>query len=226
MSNIVDSLRRVPIFADLSNEDLTKVAGLVSIRNYKKNMIIFMEGEPGEGLYFVKTGRVKIAKSTPDGREQILHFLQDGDIFAEVVLFDGGAYPATAEVLEDARVGIIRNRDLDGLIKENPDIALSLLKVMARKLRLAQATIKELALKDTFGRVVGILLKLAREYGAKTPEGTMIHLPLSRQELANYAGTTRETVTRILGDLKKSKAISIDKQKICIINEEKLKSWL
>ncbi|MDA8234908.1 MAG: Crp/Fnr family transcriptional regulator [Clostridia bacterium] len=226
MDNILSSLKTIPLFIDLKEEELSKIAGLVKIRNYKKNMIIFMEGEPGDGLHFVKSGRVKIAKSSEDGREQILHFLQEGDIFAEVVLFDGGPYPATAEVLEDAQIGIIRNQDLDKLIKENSDIALRLLKVMAKKLRLAQMAIKELALRDTFGRVVGILLKLVREYGEPGPEGTVIRLPLSRQELANYVGTTRETVTRILGDLKKSKVITIDKQTICVIDEAKLKSWL
>ncbi|MHB8171290.1 MAG: Crp/Fnr family transcriptional regulator [Thermincolia bacterium] len=226
MDNIISSLKKIPLFVELKEEELAKISNLVRIRNYKKNMIVFMEGEPGVGLHFIKSGRVKIAKISADGREQILHFLQEGDIFAEVVLFDGGPYPATAEVIEDSQIGIIRNKDLDGLIRENSEIALGLLKVMAKKLRLAQVTIKELALKDTFGRVVGILIKLAREYGEASGEGTIIRLPLSRQELANYAGTTRETVTRILGDLKKNKAINIDKQIICIVDEAKLKSWL
>lgn len=226
MEEIIEHLRCVPFFSGLNDEDLKRIFELAIIRKYRKNMIIFMEGEPGEALYFIRQGKVKIYKTTADGREQILHILQDGDIFAEVVLFDSGPYPASAEVMEDAQIGLIRNNDVEELVKSCPDLALKILRVMSKRLRTAQGHIRDLALKDTISRVASMLVKLAQEHGQKNEKGILINLSLSRQELANYVGTTRETVTRILSDFKKSKVIEIDKQSIMIINLPKLESWV
>lgn len=214
------------MFFDLAEEDLQMLSEIILTRKYRKGMIIFMEGEPGDGLYFIKSGRVKISKMTDDGREQILHFLQQGDIFAEVTLFDGGSFPATAEVLEDALIGIIRNQDINRLLKNYPDLAIRLLQIMSKKLRRAQMQVRDLALKDTYARAVGMLYKLAKEYGEPCGEGIRITISLSRQELANSIGTSRETVTRILSDLKKNKIIDLDKQEIIVLNEKKLKEWM
>jgi len=214
------------MFFDLTDEDLNMISEIILTRKYRKGMIIFMEGEPGDGLYFIKEGRVKISKMTSDGREQILHLLKQGDVFAEVTLFDGGPFPATSEVLEDSVIGIIRNQDIDRLIKNYPDLAVRLLKIMSKKLRMAQIQIRDLALKDTYGRMVGMLLKLGNEYGEKCEQGLRITIPLGRQELANMIGTSRETVTRILSDFKKSKVIELDKQEIIITNEKKMKEWI
>jgi len=219
-------LAKISLFRDLPEEDLQVISGLARVRNYKKNMIIFMEGEPGEALYFIISGKVKIFKMTEDGREQILHILQDGDVFAEVVLIDRGPYPATAEIIEAGQIGMLMNDDLENLLRKNADISLKLLKIMSKRLRLAQIQVRDLALKDTYGRLASMLLMLAKDHGEETGCGIKIDLPLSRQELANLIGTTRETVTRILGDFKKFKCIELDKQAIIIINEAKLKTWL
>ncbi|MHB9093201.1 MAG: Crp/Fnr family transcriptional regulator, partial [Eubacteriales bacterium] len=168
----------------------------------------------------------KISKATEDGREQILHILQPGDVFAEVVLIDRGPYPATAEVIETGQIGLLMNNDVEDLIRSNAEIALKLLRILSRRLRLAQTQVRDLALKDTYGRLAGMLLILGKEHGAETIDGVKIDLPLSRQELANLIGTTRETVTRVLGDFKKYKCIDLEKQAIIIIDENKLKTWL
>lgn len=226
MNDYSEYLRKIPLFADLTDEELQTVGQLARVRNYKKNMLIFMEKEPGEALYFVVSGKVKISKATADGREQILHILQPGDVFAEVVLIDRGTYPATAEVIEAGQIGMLMNDDVENLIRSNAEIALKLLRLVSKRLRLAQAQIRDLALKDTYGRLAGMLLILAKEHGEDSAAGVKIDLPLSRQEFANLIGTTRETVTRILGDFKKYKCIELDKQAIIITNEEKLKTWL
>lgn len=226
MKEYSEYLAKIPIFQDLSAEELDQIGQLARVRNYKKNMIVFMEGEPGEALYFVISGKVKISKTTADGREQILHILQHGDVFAEVVLIDGGPYPATSEVIESGQVGMLLNDDVENLIRSNPEIALKLLRLMSKRLRMAQRQVRDLALKDTYGRLAAMLLMLGKEHGEETTEGIKIDLPLSRQELANLIGTTRETVTRILGDFKKYKCLNLDKQVIIIIDQEKLKTWL
>jgi len=226
MKEYSEYLAKIPMFQDLATEEMNQIGQLARVRNYKKNMIVFIEGEPGEALYFVISGKVKISKTTADGREQILHILQPGDVFAEVVLFDGGPYPATSEVIESGQIGMLLNDDVENLIRSNSEIALKLLKLMSKRLRMAQRQVRDLALKDTYGRLAAMLLMLGKEHGEETTEGIKIDLPLSRQELANLIGTTRETVTRVLGDFKKYKCLDLDKQAIIIINQEKLKTWL
>ncbi|MBZ4654315.1 MAG: transcriptional regulator, Crp/Fnr family [Peptococcaceae bacterium] len=220
--NDLDYIKKVPIFAELSEEELEMVAKLVKTRKYRKNMFIFTEGEPGEAVYFVKTGKVKISKMVEDGREHVLNIMQEGDIFGEVVLFNGGNYPATSEVIEDAEVGILRNEDLENLMRQNVDIAIDMLKIMSRRLKNASSQIRDLALKDALSRTAGLLLKLSEAFGTETEEGVVINLSLSRQELANMVGLTRETVTRVLSDLKRTKVIETDKNQITILNKRKL----
>lgn len=222
-------LRRLPLFAGLSEEALNELAKLVRVRNYKKDMLIFLEGEPGEGLHFVQQGKVKIYKMASDGKEQILHFRQPGDIFAEVTLFDGGPYPASAETIEESQIGIIRNADLYQWLEHHPSLTVQLLKDMAKKLREAQQRLVELVQKDTYGRVASTLLRLAESFGSECAvckESTVINLYLDRQELANYAGTSRETATRILQDLAKSGIIKLEGKKITILKQKELERWL
>lgn len=219
-------LQKVPVFHGLGHEELNQINKLVRERKYRKNMIIFVEGEPGEALYILKNGKVKISKATPDGREQILHILQAGDIFAEVVLFDGGPYPATAEALEESVIGFIKNSDMEELIKTNPDIGIKIMRIMNRRLNSAQRLIRDLALKDTFSRLASTLMVLAKDHGEQTTKGTKITVALSRQELANLVGTSRETVTRALSDLKKQHIIHLEKQYITLLDEEELLSMM
>lgn len=226
MGSDLELIRKIAIFSDLSDEELALIDNVIVRLNYKKRGTIFMEGQPGVGVYFVYSGQVKIFKVSEDGREQILHFRKAGDIFGEVVLFDGGAYPASAEALVDAQVGVIRNQDLENLLMKHPSMAVKLLKLMAKKLRRAQMKVHEITTQDTLRRVIRKLIRLARVYGEKTEQGVKINLELNRQDLASYVGTTRETVTRILSDLKKTGAIGLDAKSITIIDLDKLKSWL
>ncbi|MHB1125960.1 MAG: Crp/Fnr family transcriptional regulator [Bacillota bacterium] len=226
MAGEVDYLKRITIFNELADEEMEKVASIVLTRRYKKGMIIFMEGEPGDGLYFVKAGRVKVAKILEDGREKTLHYLQEGDIFAEVLLFDPeGEFPATAEAVEDSVIGIVRNQEIENLLQSNPQITLKILHYMSRRLRQAQQHVRDLAFKDTYGRLAVTLLRLAQEYGQPGAEGTVINISLSQQELANLIGSSRETVARILGDFRKEGSLKMEKQIITILNEKKLTRW-
>ncbi|WP_027718407.1 Crp/Fnr family transcriptional regulator [Desulfovirgula thermocuniculi] len=221
----VEQLRHIHLFAGLPTDQLAEIAALVRERKYRRGHIIFMEGEPGEAVFFLKSGRVKIFKQDEEGREQILHYINPGEVFAEVVLFDGGEYPACAEVVEDAQVGFIKNEDLNALLLQKPAIALSLLKIMARRLRASQKQIMELALKDTTRRLASLLLELALEHGTPEEGGLRIGVHLTHQELASMIGTTRETVNRILGEFRRDKAISVTRQGI-VVHKERLKTWL
>lgn len=220
-----DYLRQISIFSELKDEFLEKVHSISVFRRYSKGKIIIMEGEPGEAFFYIRTGLIKISKVSKDGREHILHILNEGHIFAEVTLFSKTVYPATAEVIEDSEIGVIRNADLEKVIMENPDLALQLIRYLNKRLVEAHMKIRNLALYDTYGRTVQALLKLAEDYGKKTSGGIELDLGISRQELANIVGTTRETVIRVLAALKKERCIDIDKNSITILDIEKIKQW-
>jgi CRP/FNR family transcriptional regulator len=226
LSDYFAYLRKIPLFSYLDDQQLAEVDRLIMERTYQRGRIIFVEGEPGEAVFFLKSGRVKISKQAEDGREQILHFIHPGEVFAEVVLFDGGPYPATAEVVEDAKIGLIRNSDMERITLDNPGIALGMLKIMARRLRLAQKQINELALMDTSRRMASTLLYLAAEQGVPCEGGMAIEMSLTNQDLANMIGTSRETANRILSDLRRQKAIKVDRKQIVITDMKRLKSWL
>ncbi len=223
---ITSCLRRLPFFTGLGEEELQAVGDMMITRRYKKQMIIFMEGEPGEGLYIVISGKVKLFKLLDDGREKTLHFMQPGDIFAEVLLFDGGPYPATAQAMEDAEVGLIRHHDMEVLLRRNPDITLKILRVMSKRLRQAQLHVRDLAYMDVYARLGETLWHLTKEHGKDTERGYLIDIPLSQQELANLVGASRETVARILSEWKRAGEIDVSRQRITVRNPERLRRWV
>ncbi|KAB3530273.1 Crp/Fnr family transcriptional regulator [Alkaliphilus serpentinus] len=226
MKTTIEILKKIPAFTTLSDNSLEMIKAITIERNYRRGAIIFMEGDPGEGFYFIKSGKVKIFKTAPDGRELIYALLGEGDIFAEVTLFNDMNYPASAEVLEDTSLGMIRNADLEKLIMDHSDIALRIIKVLSKKLFTSQQKVKELALGDTYMRTAQVLLKLIREHGEESAGGLELKLGLSRQELANMIGTARETVSRALSQFKKEGSIDISGKRIVIKDIEKLRSWI
>lgn len=218
-------LRKIPVFSNLTEKELEIIHSISIVRNYDKGRIIFMEGEPGEAFFYVKSGLVKIFKLSADGREHILHILGAGHLFAEVTLFSNLAYPATAEIMEPSEIGMIRNSDLEKVIGENADLALQLIKYLNSRLMEAQNKVRNLALFDTYARTAQAVIKLSEEHGKKVTGGIELDLNLSRQELANMVGTTRETCIRALMAFKKEKSIDIDKNIITIIDRDKLSEW-
>ncbi|HEX3014811.1 MAG TPA: Crp/Fnr family transcriptional regulator [Desulfobacteria bacterium] len=219
-------LHKIPVFAELLEDQLLRLSKVIIERRYPKHHIIFQEGEPGASFFFLKSGKVRLFKTTAEGKEQILAFRSPGEIFAEVVLFDGGPYPATAEVVEDAQVCLIRNRDLERIIIDHVDIAVSLLKIMSSRLRQAQTALKDIALKDVYGRLAATLLKLAAEYGTSLTGGTKITLNLTHQDLANMIGATRESVNRVMSEWRKEGILTAQRGEITILNPQLLKTRL
>ncbi|MHB8157035.1 MAG: Crp/Fnr family transcriptional regulator [Desulfocucumaceae bacterium] len=226
MPGYIECLKTIGLFTYLSEDQLAEVDSLVMERTYQKGRIIFVEDEPGEAVFFLREGRVKISKQADDGREQILHFIHPGEMFAEVVLFDGGDYPATAEAVEDSRIGMIKNSDMERITLENSGIALGILKIMSRRLRMAQKQINDLALMDTSRRMASTLLFLVAEQGVPGECGIVIDMSLTNQDLANMIGTSRETANRILSDMRRQKALQVNNRQIIITDMKKLKSWL
>lgn len=220
-------LQTIPLFTSLSQEDLQRIAALASERYYPKDSIIFFEGEPGEAFFFLKSGRVKISKISPEGAEQILKLLEPGTVFAEVVLFTDESYPATARVMDDAKVGMIRKKDFEQLIMGHPELAIRLLKLLNARLREAQIKVKEMGLLDTHSRTASLLLRLAETYGVEDADGVIhFELNLNRQDLASMIGTTRETVTRVFSKFRKMGIIDLKGDEVIILEREELEAWI
>lgn len=219
-------IKHFTFFSDLQEEDLESISNITIERNYKKNMIVFMEGEPGDAFYYIKSGKVKIFRTYEDGKEHIINIFSDGDVFGEATLFNNISYPASASIYEDSVIGIIRNSDLEALIQKNTELSLKIIKVLAKKLVFAQQKIKDLAFNDVFARTASQILKLAIDYGRKADRGVIIDIELSRQELADMVGTSRETVSRAISKFKKEKSVAEEKDKLILLNPEKLKTWI
>lgn len=218
-------LRAIGLFESFSDDDLNRLSQITFVRRYRKHMTIFAEGEPGEAFFFISRGRVKIYKLAADGREHILEVFEAGDAFGLVVVFDHGAYPASAETMEDTVVGLIRVADFDRLMEESPALVRQLLREVSVRLREARARVQDMALRTVHGRLASVLLDLAREKGRPTPRGTLVPIGLTHQELGGLVGASRETITRVLSEFRKHKAIEDDKEGLLIISEEKLRGW-
>ena len=210
------------LFSGLATEEISEIRNIILTGKYEKGKILFIEGESGEAVYFVKKGKIKIYKSDIEGREYILHIFGPGQIFAEAVLLEGGPYPASAVAVEDSVVGMIKNRDLEDLLKKNTEIALKIIKIMSHRLRESQDKIKNLVFKDTYARTACALHRMSLEHGTKTAKGIEVQLPITRAELGAIVGTSRETVTRMLSEMHRKGIINMDRQKITVLNETEL----
>jgi CRP/FNR family transcriptional regulator len=225
MSNI-DYVKKLSIFSEIEDEYAEKIANLIIERKYKKNKIVFMEGEAAEAVYFVKNGKIKISKNTSDGKEHIIHIMIDGEVFAEACLFGMSPYPANAEAIEDSEVYMIKNSDLEKLLESSPKTAIQIIKVMSKRLNLVSSQIENLALRDAYGRTASLIIQLFKNDGKAAENGVVLKTNLSRQDMGNMVGLTRETLTRALTRLKNDRAIDIDRDEIKVLDLDKLKSWI
>jgi len=213
----ISDLRKVSVFQELSQVQLQMLYDLVTLRSFQAGEIIFTQGQQGDAIFFVVGGRVKIMVTSPDGREKIIKVMEPGQVFGEVVLFDGGPYPATAQALDECQVGVLRNADVYALLRQNSELAISLLQLLARRLKMAQRQLHDLALKDVFTRVTQLVCELAESEGTVLPCGSVqLNLRLTREELAQLVGTSRETLTRVLSELRQMGLLNVERNLVLI----------
>ena len=223
MLNNIEFLANVPIFSDLNEETLQKIAKSGVIQTYKKNTIILSEAETGSALFVIAEGKVKISRSSNDDKEVILAILNESDFFGEMSLLDGMSRSATVTAVDDSKLFIIQRAEFLDLLTRYPDVSVALLTELTKRLRAASMKIKALSLKDAEGKVATVLLQLADDVG-KIRQGVVEidHLPF-QQELANMAGTSRETISRTLHSFAKKGLVELDGSRLRIINYEKFK---
>jgi len=192
-----DFLTKTPLFQGLPETQIDKLTRIVTEHSFAGGQVIFTEGDKADGFYIVVSGRVKIYKLSPEGKEQILHVFGPGEPFAEVAMFSGGTLPAHAEAIKESKVIFIPRKAFVALIQQDPSIAMNMFGTLSIRLKLFTSLIEDLSLKEVPQRLAAHLLYLANE--KKDPEH--VELTISKGQLASLLGTIPETLSRILGKM-------------------------
>ncbi|HET8656839.1 MAG TPA: Crp/Fnr family transcriptional regulator [Longimicrobiaceae bacterium] len=201
MTSTTQLLKDLPLFARLGEAALAAVAERTVVRSFPENAVLFRRGEPCQGLYVVIEGRIRVYRASRDGREQVLHTQGPGQPLAEVPLFDGGAYPASARAVADSRVLFLPLGEFQWLYRNHPEIADSVIRELGRRLRKMVGLVEKISLKDVAARVAASLLEYAGGAG-DLRDGVGFVLPRTQEELAAELATTRESVARALARLR------------------------
>ncbi len=211
-------LRDVPLFTQLRESDMERIAQAAHTRTYAKNSIIAFEDRPGEALYVVLSGQVKIVLTAEDGREVILSTRSKGDFFGEMSLIDDQPLSANVIAMEDSELLILHREDFQRCLEELPMVAFGLLRAFCKRLRQADSKISSLVLQDVPARVAGLLLEMADQN-----DGVNISQQLTHHLIAQMVGSSRETVSRAMGDLTTQGLIEVSRQSATIPNRRKVR---
>jgi CRP/FNR family transcriptional regulator len=219
MPSLADFLRSVPYFTGLSVKEIDQIRNQVLERSFAKGKVLFLEGEPCRGLYLVKSGRIRVFKSSLEGREQVLLIAGAGDSFNDVPVFDGGPNPASASALEPSTVYLIPKETLLSLIADCP-AALAIINLFAARLRHLTMVVEDLSFRSVLSRLAKMILDLAVAEGGPSP------IPLTQGEMAAMVGSVRDVIGRALKALEKTGAIKIEGQRILVTDQDKLRGMI
>lgn len=224
-THLIDLLKRMPLFAELSEDALARLAKRCVTRTVPAGTVLFATGAECRGLYMVETGRVRIYRTDPDGREQVLHVEGPGRTVAELPLFDGGTYPASAVTIEDSRLVFLPRDDFEYLYRTEPDIAHAIIRALGRRLRHLVHLTETLAFRDVAARLALLLAEYANREGTPTPAGIEVKLDRTQEELALEIGTARESVSRAMKALRRKGLIkSAGHQRLLIPDVARLRA--
>lgn len=206
-------LASIPLLSGLDRAELARFADMTRERSYPKGSVILFEDDPGDSLFLVKNGRVKVVLIGEDGREVILGILTVGDHFGELSLIDGHPRSAHVIAMDDAQLIVLRREDFRRRVEESPRVAWALLVEISRRLRRADEQIGSLVLLDVDGRIARLLLDASAESGSATIEKRLTH-----QTIAQMIGASRETVSRAMREFQDNGLISVQRRQISIAN--------
>jgi len=215
-------LRRVPLFAGMADDDWSALAPRLTTVQISKGNVVFHEGDPGDCLFVVLEGKVKISRTAPDGRENLLAILGPGDLLGELSLFDAIDRTATATALTQLRLSQLDDIDFHAYISDRPAVATELLRVLARRLRDTNAAMADLVFTDVPGRVAKALLSLADRFGEETSDGVRVSHDLTQEELAQLVGASRETVNKALSDFATRGWLRLEGKSVLLLDRPRL----
>ena len=221
--NATAYLKQVSLFAGLTDEEARELMAMARRRTFRNGEVIFHRDDPGQVLYVIKEGKVKICLISPDGQEIVLSVFGKGDCFGEFAVLDGLSRSADAVAIEKVECYTLQRSDFHSAILKNPKIAIQVLEVLTKRLRSIDQMVEDLIFLDVYGRVAKKLLDLAETHGEKVEDGTRINVRLTQQELASMVGASRESVNKVMGYFTDKNFISTDKHRITLHRLTELK---
>ena len=215
-------LHQSPLFASLDQEGASALRELLTEQVVTKGDVLFYEGEPGDHLFLILEGKVKLGHASTDGRESLMAVLGPGEMFGELSLFDPGLRTSTATALTETRALRLSNAQLMPWLAGRPEVAASLLQALARRLRRTNEAMGDLVFSDVPGRVAKALMELGEKFGTLTPNGLLVTHDLTQEELAQLVGASRETVNKALADFAQRGWITLESRQVLILDVERL----
>jgi CRP/FNR family transcriptional regulator, cyclic AMP receptor protein len=217
-----DALRKAGLFQGVDVNDVEAISTEFEVMEVSRGQVLFHEGEPGDSLYIVLSGKVKLGRRASDGRENLVAVMGPSDQFGELSLFDPGPRTATAVVVTDGRVARLPKAALQKWVEERPQIAMQLLRVVARRLRRTNTMLADLIFVDVPGRVAKQLLQLAQRFGSVEGGQLRVTHDLTQEELAQLVGASRETVNKALADFAGRGWLRLEGKSVVILDRERL----
>lgn len=220
--DVTDTLRRVPLFAELSDHQLGAIAERATRKRYERDSIVFSEGDLCQELLIVEAGSVKLLKSAANGRQQLMGIERTGNTLAEVPVFDAGRYTVTALVIEPTLLLRLDAEHFRKVCLQQPEVAVKVIKVLGHRLRHVERLVEELSFSTVRGRLIVHLLRIAEECGNHDGASVNFELKENNEELAARIGTVRELISRNLGRLHGDGLIEMRRRMVRIPNVQKL----
>lgn len=215
-------LKHCDLFERLSPEDVARVEARSKVRSFKRGDLIYLPNDSGNSLLLLTAGRVKIYHITGEGKEALLAIIDPGEIFGELAVFDGGQREEFAQTMEASKLILIPNDEIQRLMETCPEVSIRVTKLMGLRRKRVERRLKSLLFRSNRERLIHLLIELVEKYGRQTPDGVQIGIKLSHQELASIIGSTRETVTVILGELQQENAVIVKRRQIILRNADQL----
>jgi CRP/FNR family transcriptional regulator len=219
----LDVVRRAPLFKALDDEAASALQSEMSRSHMERGDVLFHEGDRGDTLYVIAEGKIKLGRTSPDGRENLVAILGPGEMFGELSLFDPGPRTMTATAVAETQLLGLGNDSLTAILTGRPEVSKTLLAALAQRLRRTNAHLADLVFTDVPGRVAKALLDLSERFGRPVEGGIMVSHDLTQEELAQLVGASRETVNKALADFATRGWLRLEARAVLILDVERLK---
>jgi CRP/FNR family transcriptional regulator, cyclic AMP receptor protein len=218
-----DVLRQAPLFSALDDEAASALRASMSEIKIRRGEVLFREGDSGDRLFVVSDGKVKLGRTSSDGRENLLAILGPGQMFGELSLFDPGPRSATVTAVTDVSMLVLSHDEMVRWLSGRPEVARGLLSQLAGRLRKANDVVADLVFSDVPGRVAKALLDLSARFGRTADDGVHVHHDLTQEELAQLVGASRETVNKALADFAQRGWLRLEPRSVVLLDVERLR---
>lgn len=216
-------LRSAPLFANLDDDVFARLTAELTEIELPRGASLFREGDPGDELYFIVSGKIKLGRTATDGRENLLAILGPGEIFGEMALFDPGPRNASATAVSETRLTGLKHERLKEIIHTTPEVSVQLLQALAQRLARTNESLADLVFSDVPGRVAKALLDLADRFGRPAPDGILVAHELTQEELAQLVGASRETVNKALAEFVQRGWLRLENRAVVILDLQRLR---